>query len=52
MAFVTQVMEHWLEQEIAVSTMKDRSVTHRTMSERFYHGATSRSRKERIKKCI
>ena len=41
--FVTPVVEHWLEQEIAqwVHPMKDRSTTHRTMSERFYHRATS-----------
>ena len=31
--FVTPVVGHWLEREIA----------HRTMSERSYHGATSRS---------
>ena len=71
-AFVTPVMEHWLEREIAqwVHPMKDRSddpshhertllprsyisllleiaridpTTHRTMSERSYHGATSHS---------
>ena len=67
--FVTPVVEHWLEQEIAqwVHPMKDRSddpshhermllprsyisllgrinpTTHRTMSERSYHGATYRS---------
>ena len=40
MAFVTPVVEHWLEREIA---MKDRSATHRTMNERSYDGATSRS---------
>ena len=35
-AFVTPVVEHWLEREIAqwVHPMKDRSATHRTMSER------------------
>ena len=35
-AFVTPVVEHWLEREIAqwVHPMKDRSLTHRTMSER------------------
>ena len=39
MAFVTPVMEHWLEQEIAqwVYPMKDRS------DDPSYHGATSRS---------
>ena len=39
-AFVTPVVEHWLEREIAqwVYPMKD---THLTMSERSYHGATS-----------
>ena len=37
-AFVTPVMDHWLEREIAqwVHPIKDRS-------ERSYHGATSRS---------
>ena len=41
MAFVTPVMEHWLEREIAqwVDPM-----THCTMGERSYHRATSRSR--------
>ena len=35
-AFVTPVVENWLEREIAqwVHHMKDRSTTHRTMSER------------------
>ena len=37
-AFLTPVMEHWLEREIAV--------THHTMSECSYHGATSRSQWE------
>ena len=39
MAFVTPVMEHWLEREMAqwVHPMKDR-----TMSKHSYHGATSR----------
>ena len=43
-AFVTPV-----EREIVqwVHPMKDRSDDHRTMSERAYHGATSRSRGER-----
>ena len=38
--FLKPVLEHWLEREIAqwVHPMKDR-----TMSERSYHGATSRS---------
>ena len=42
-AFVTPVVEHWLEREIAewVHHMKDRSDN--TMSERPYLGATSRS---------
>ena len=42
--FVTPVVEHWLEREIAqwAHSMKD-PTTHRTMSERSYHGATSRS---------
>ena len=45
-AFVKPVVEHWLEREIAqwVHTMKDRSDDPSdTMSERSYHGATSRS---------
>ena len=35
-AFVTPVVEYWLEREIAqrVHTMKDRPTTRRTMSER------------------
>ena len=47
-AFVTPVVEHWLEQEIAqwIHPMKDRSDDHRTMSERSYQGATSRSKTE------
>ena len=40
-AFVTPVMEHWLEREIA-QWMID-PTTHRTMSERSYHRATARS---------
>ena len=40
-AHTTPVMEHWLEQEIAQWI---NATTHRTMSERSYHGATSRSR--------
>ena len=39
-AFVTPVVEHWLEREIAQWIDP---TTHRTMSERSYHGATSRS---------
>ena len=35
-AFVTPVMEHWLEREIVLTT-------HHTMSKCSYHGATSRS---------
>ena len=44
-AFVTPVVEHWLEREIAqwVHPMKDRSDDPRTMSERSYHGATCHS---------
>ena len=50
-AFVTPVVDHWLEREIAqwvdthTHTPPWRIVptTHRTMSERSYHGATSRS---------
>ena len=37
-AFVTPVVEHWLEEERIDLT------THRTMSERSYHGATSHVR--------
>ena len=51
-AFVTPVVEHWLEREIAqwVHPTKDRSdnPSHRTMSERPYHGATPRSWLERL----
>ena len=49
-AFVTPVVEHWLEREIAqwVHSMNDRSDDpSRTMSERFYHGTTSRSFQQR-----
>ena len=42
-AFVTPVVEHWLEREIAQWVYP--MTTHRTMSERSYHGATSRSQK-------
>ena len=44
-AFVTPVVEHWLEQEIAqwVHPWRIDPTTHRIMSERSYHGATSRS---------
>ena len=44
MVFVIPVVKHWLEREIAqwVHSMKD-PMTHRTMSERSYHRATSRS---------
>ena len=40
MAFVTPVVEHWLEREIAqwVQPMKDRSENRRAMSEHSYHG--------------
>ena len=41
-AFVTPVVEHWLEREIAQLVHHEGS-THRTMSKRSYHGATSRS---------
>ena len=37
MAFVTPVVEHWLEREIA--QWVDPTTTHRTMSERSYHRA-------------
>ena len=36
-AFVTPVVEHWLERELAQWVDP---TTHRTMSERSYHGAT------------
>ena len=39
-AFITPVVEHWLEREIAQWVYP---TTHRTMSERSNHGATSRS---------
>ena len=44
MAFVAPVVEHWLEREIAqwVHSRID-PTTYCTMSERSYHGATSRS---------
>ena len=44
-AFGISIVEHWLEREIAqwVHPMKIDPMTHRTMSERSYHGATSRS---------
>ena len=44
-AFVTPVVEHWLEREIAqwVHPMKDRSDDPSHHDERSYHGATSRS---------
>ena len=44
-AFVTPVVKHWLEKEIAqwVHPMKDWSDDPLHMSERSYHGATSRS---------
>ena len=49
MTFVTPVVEHWLEQEIAQWGHPRRidPTTHRTMSERSYHGARSRSRQSR-----
>ena len=47
MVFVTPVMEHWLEREIAqwVHPMKDQSdnPSHHERTEHSYHGATSRS---------
>ena len=50
--FVTPVVEHWLEQEIAqwVHPMKDRSddLSHHE-SERSYHGAASRSHQLQVK---
>ena len=49
-AFVTPVVEDWVEREIAqwVHPMKYRSDDNRTMSERSYHGATSRSSFHRL----
>ena len=41
-AFVTPVVEHWLEQEMAPPWRID-PMTHRAMSKRSYHGATSHS---------
>ena len=48
--FVTPVVEHWLEREIAqwVHPMKDRSDDLSRKSERFFHGATSHSQLVRI----
>ena len=40
-AFVTPVVEHWLE--IGQWVHHEGSIVHRTMSERSYHGATFRS---------
>ena len=42
-AFVTPVVEHWLEREMAQWVHHIDPTTHCTMSERSYHGATSRS---------
>ena len=44
-AFVTPFVEHWLEREIAQWVLYEGvdPTTHRTMSERSNHGATSRS---------
>ena len=44
-AFVTPVVEHWLEREIAQWVHQEGTIpmTHHTMSEHSYHGATSRS---------
>ena len=44
-AFITPVVEHWLEQEIAqwVHPMKDRSDDPSHQSKRSYHRATPRS---------
>ena len=42
---LTPVVERWLEREIAQWVHREGSIQryHRTMSERSYHGATSRS---------
>ena len=44
MAFVTPVVEHWLEREIVqwVPPWRIDPTTHRTMSEHSYHGAVTR----------
>ena len=42
-AFVTPVVEHWLEHEIA-QWVHHEGPTNHTMYECSYHGATSRSR--------
>ena len=46
-AFVTSVVEYWLEREIAqwVHPMKDRSEDPSHHEQTLYHGATSRSKK-------
>ena len=41
-AFVTPVVEHWLEREIAQWAHHEGSI-HCTMTEHYYHRATSRS---------
>ena len=46
MAFYTPVVEHWLEREIGQWVHSHEGpipTTHRSMSIRSYHGATSRS---------
>ena len=45
MAFVTPVMEHWLERETVQWVYQEGSIqhTHHTMSECSYHRPTSRS---------
>ena len=46
-AFVTSIVEHWLEQEIAQWVRHERLIRRQigTMSECSYHGAASRSNK-------
>ena len=50
-AFVTPVVEHWLEREIAQWVHHEGSIRRPIgiMSERSYHGATSRSGDEKVR---
>ena len=50
MAFTTPVVEHWLEWEITLWVHP--MMTHRTMSERSYHGARSRSPSLSVFVCV
>ena len=53
-AFVTPVVEHWLEREMRNGSTPWRidPATHHTMSERSYHGATSCSDKNGVNQLI